>query len=59
MQKSLWVRTIEMLYKGFKSLDKLDIVEEAERLVMATALAPTNNFDFFKILLNLIVEAAF
>jgi hypothetical protein len=59
MQKSLWVRAIEMLYRGFKSLNKLDIAEEVERLAIAKALALTNNFNFFKILLNSIIEAAF
>jgi hypothetical protein len=48
-----------MLYKGLKSLDKLNIVKEAERVVMAKALIPINNFNFFKILLNPIVKAAF
>jgi hypothetical protein len=48
-----------MLYKGFKSLNKLDIVKEAERVVMAKVLVSINNFNFLKILLNLIVEAAF
>jgi hypothetical protein len=48
-----------MLYKGLKSLNKLDIVKEAKRLAMAKALAPINNFNFSKIPLNLIVKAAF
>jgi hypothetical protein len=53
------VCTIKILRRGLKSLDKLDVAEEAERLAMAKALVPTNNFNFFKILLNLIVEAIF
>jgi hypothetical protein len=48
-----------MLYKGFKSLNKLNIVEKVERLVMAKVLTLINNFDFLKILLNPIIEAAF
>jgi hypothetical protein len=48
-----------MLHKGLKSLNKLDIVKKAERLTIAKALAPINNFNFLKILLNPIVEAIF
>jgi hypothetical protein len=48
-----------MLYKGFKSLDKLNIVKEAKRVIMAKALVFTNDFNFLKILLNSIVKAAF
>jgi hypothetical protein len=59
MQKSLWVYTVKMLYKGLKSLNKLNIIKEAERLAIAKALAPTSNFNFLKILLNPIVEATF
>jgi hypothetical protein len=47
------------LYKGLKSLNKLDIIEEAKGLAMAKALAFTNNFNFPKILLNPIIKAAF
>jgi hypothetical protein len=48
-----------MLYKGLKSLNKLNIVKEVKRVVIAKALVLINNFNFFKIPLNLIVEAAF
>jgi hypothetical protein len=53
------VRTIKILYKGLKSLNKLNIVKEAERVVIAKALVPISNFNFPKILLNSIIEAAF
>jgi hypothetical protein len=48
-----------MLYKGLKSLNKLNIVKEAERVIMAKVLVLINNFNFFKILLNLIIKATF
>jgi hypothetical protein len=48
-----------MLYKGLKSLDKLNIAKEAERVAMAKVLVLTNDFNFPKIPLNLIVKAAF
>jgi hypothetical protein len=48
-----------MLYKGLKSLDKLNAAEEVERLAIAKALVPTNAFNFLKIPLNPIIEAAF
>jgi hypothetical protein len=48
-----------MLYRGLKSLNKLNIVEKAKRLVITKALAPTNDFNFPKISLNPIIEAAF
>jgi hypothetical protein len=50
---------MEMLYKGFKSLNKLNIVKEVKRVVITKALVFINNFNFFKILLNYIIEAAF
>jgi hypothetical protein len=50
---------IKILYKGLKSLNELDIAEEAKRLAMAKTLAPINDFNFPKILLNPIVEATF
>jgi hypothetical protein len=50
---------VEILYKGFKSLNKLNIIKEAKRVVMAKALILINNFNFFKILLNSIIKAAF
>jgi hypothetical protein len=48
-----------MLYRGFKSLNKLNAAEEAKRVIIAKALILINNFNFLKILLNLIMEAAF
>jgi hypothetical protein len=53
------VYIVKILYKGLKSLNKLNIAEEAKRLAMAKALALNNNFNFFKIPLNPIVKAAF
>ena len=48
-----------MLYRGLKSLDELDITEEAERVAIARITIPINNFDFPKILLNSIKVEAF
>jgi hypothetical protein len=48
-----------MLYKGLKSLDKLDAAEEAERLAIAKALVLISDFNFPKIPLNSIIEAIF
>jgi hypothetical protein len=48
-----------MLYRGLKSLNKLNAVEEVERVAIAKVLVPINNFNFPKILLNPIVKAAF
>jgi hypothetical protein len=48
-----------MLYKGFKSLNKLNMAKEVKRVVMAKALALISDFNFLKILLNLIIKAAF
>jgi hypothetical protein len=42
-----------MLYKGFKSLNKLNTAEEAERVVMAKTLALINNFNFLRFYLIL------
>jgi hypothetical protein len=53
------MHAIEILHKGLKSLNKLDIAKEVKRLAMAKALAPISNFNFLKILLNPIIEAAF
>jgi hypothetical protein len=35
------------------------MAKEVKRVVMAKALIPINNFNFFKIPLNLIIKAAF
>ena len=48
-----------MLYKGLKTLDKLDIIKEAERVAVAKASVSINNFNFPKILLDLIKVEAF
>jgi hypothetical protein len=48
-----------MLYKGLKSLNKLNIVKKAKRVIIAKVLIPINNFNFLKIPLNLIIKAAF
>jgi hypothetical protein len=48
-----------MLYKGLKSLNKLNIVKEAKRVIVAKVLVFISNFNFLKILLNPIIEAAF
>jgi hypothetical protein len=48
-----------MLYKGFKSLNKLNIAKEVKRVAIAKALVPISNFNFLKILLNPIIEATF
>jgi hypothetical protein len=48
-----------MLYKGLKSLNKLNVIKEVKRVVMAKALVLISNFNFFKIPLNSIVKAAF
>jgi hypothetical protein len=59
MQKSLYIYIVEILHKGLKSLNKLDVAEEAERVAIAKTLALTNDFNFPKIPLNSIVKAAF
>jgi hypothetical protein len=43
-----------MLYKGLKSLNKLNIAKEAERVIMANNNLLINNLYFPKILLNLV-----
>jgi hypothetical protein len=48
-----------MLYKGLKSLNKLDIIKEIKRVVVAKVLILINNFNFPKMPLNLIIKAAF
>jgi hypothetical protein len=48
-----------MLYRGLKSLNKLNAAEEVKRIAMAKALVLTNDFNFLKILLNLIIKATF
>jgi hypothetical protein len=50
---------MEMLHKGLKSLDELNIIKEAERVAITKVLVPISNFDFPKILLNPIKEADF
>ena len=41
-----------MLCQGLKSLDELDIVEEAERVVVAKITISISDFNFPEILLN-------
>jgi hypothetical protein len=53
------VHTIKILYKGLKSLNKLNIVKEVKRSVIAKALVPINDFNFPKIPLNPIIKATF
>jgi hypothetical protein len=48
-----------MLYKGLKSLDKLDIVEEAERVTAAKITVLISDFNFSEIPLNSIKAEAF
>jgi hypothetical protein len=48
-----------MFYKGLKSLDKLDIIEEIERVAAAKVFISISDFNFLKILLNPIKKAAF
>jgi hypothetical protein len=43
-----------MLYKGLKSLDKLNIAKEVKRVAIANNTLLINNLYFPKILLNLI-----
>jgi len=59
MQKSLWLYTTEILHRGLKSLDKLDIIEEAERVVIANTTLSTSNLCFPEISLDSIKIAAF
>ena len=48
-----------MLYRGLRTLNKLDIIEEAERVAMAKVSVFISDFNFFKILLNPIKVKAF
>jgi hypothetical protein len=48
-----------MLYYGLKTLDELNIIEEAERVIAARLPLSINNFDFSKILLDSIKAEAF
>jgi hypothetical protein len=48
-----------MLYRGLKSLDKLDVIEEAERVAAAKIIVLINVFNFSKILLDFIKAEAF
>ena len=48
-----------MLYRGLKSLNKLDIIKEVERVAMAKIIISINDFNFPKILLNPIKVEAF
>ena len=48
-----------MLHRGLKSLDELDIAEEAERVAMAKITVPISDFDFPEIPLNPVEAEAF
>jgi hypothetical protein len=48
-----------MLYRGLKSLDELNIIEEAERVTIAKITIPISDFDFPEILLDPIKAKAF
>jgi hypothetical protein len=48
-----------MLYKGLKTLDKLDAAEEAKRVIIAKVSVFISGFNFPKILLNSIKAKAF
>ena len=50
---------IEILYRGLRTLNKLDIREEVERVAIAKITILINNFDFPKILLDPIKAEAF
>jgi hypothetical protein len=56
---SLWSHGREILHRGLKSLDELDIVKEAERVAAAKITVSTNNFDFPEIPLDPIKAEAF
>jgi hypothetical protein len=43
-----------MLYKGLKSLNKLNIIKEVKRVIIINNNLSINNLYFFKILLNLV-----
>jgi hypothetical protein len=48
-----------MLYYDLKTLNELNIIEEAEKMAVAKVFVLINNFNFPKILLNLIKIEAF
>jgi hypothetical protein len=48
-----------MLYKGLKSLNKLNAIKEVKRVVIAKVSILISDFNFPKIPLNPIVKAAF
>ena len=48
-----------MLYKGLRTLNKLDIVEEVERVATAKIIISISDFNFSKILLDPIKAEAF
>jgi hypothetical protein len=48
-----------MLYKGLKSLNKLNIIKEVKRVAITNNNLLINNLYFLKILLNLIKVFAF
>jgi hypothetical protein len=48
-----------MLYKGLRTLNKLNTIKELKRVIIAKIIIFINNFDFSKILLNSIKAEAF
>ena len=48
-----------MLCKGLRTLDKLDVVEEVERVATAKITISTSDFDFPEILLDPVKAEAF
>jgi hypothetical protein len=48
-----------MLYKGLRTLNKLDVVEEVKKVAIVKIIVSINNFDFSKILLDLVKVEAF
>jgi hypothetical protein len=59
MQKSLWTCAAEMLHRGLRTLDELDVIEEAERVAAAKIIVSTSDFDFPKIPLDPVEAEAF
>jgi hypothetical protein len=48
-----------MLYRGLKSLNKLNVIEEAKRVVITNTTLFINNLYFPKILLDLVKVSTF
>jgi hypothetical protein len=50
---------MEMLYRGLRTLNELDIVEEVERVAVAKITVSISDFDFPEILLDPVKAEAF